>query len=56
MITGNGLNVLSDKLNEKKEISALESTLEAKPTEIIVKHEITIRFDIEHLINQLENN
>ena len=47
--TGNGLNILTDMQN--KETKVTENPQEIRPTEIIHKHEITVRLDIDHLLN-----
>ena len=55
VITGNGLNVLTDN-TKKQENQPVENLQEVKQTEIILRHEITIRLDIDHLLNQIEKN
>ena len=52
--TGNGLNILTDMQNKETKVN--ENPQEIRPTEIIHKHEITVRLDIDHLLNQIDKN
>jgi hypothetical protein len=54
VLTGNGLNTMTDIY--KYENIVAENPQEVKPNEIIHKHEVTVRIDIDHLLNQIEKH
>ena len=54
IVSGSGVNKIGDA--NRKETQAVDNIQEVTPSEIVVKHEITVKLDIEHFLNQIEKH